>query len=72
MMNNKLQTGLVAIFLLFLGLMTKPLIAIPDGQIFSMPTLLVYFFIIWVALIITMALYFQKGNSKDTPNTDTK
>jgi hypothetical protein len=57
-MNSKLQTGLVAIFLLMLGLMTRPLITIPEGSIFSIPSLLIYIFCIWIGLIVVMRIVF--------------
>ena len=61
-MNSKLQTGLVTIFLVFLGFLTKPLITIPGGQIFSVPSLLVYILLAWIGLILVMRLIFRIGS----------
>ena len=64
-MKKKLQTGLVAIFLLFLGLLTRPVITIPEGHIFSMPALLFYLLIIWIGLILVMRFIFPKDTTSN-------
>ena len=71
-MNKKLQTGLVAIFLLLLGFFTKPLITIPDGQIFSVPSLLIYILLVWIGLIALMGLIFSRKQAVNKENEEVR
>lgn len=67
-MNKKLQTGLVAIFILLLGLLTRPLITIPTGELFSIPVLLIYILLVWVGLVVLMRWVFsiKSGTDQDS------
>ncbi len=53
-MKSKLGMGLLAVFGILVMLFNQPFLSIPTGQVFGIPSILIYLFVIWIAVIITM------------------
>lgn len=54
-MKSKLGMGLLAVFGLLVMLLNRPILAIPNGQILGIPSILLYLLGIWMIVIIAMA-----------------
>ncbi|OEK07172.1 hypothetical protein [Roseivirga misakiensis] len=64
-MNRKQKTGLVLSFVLFLLLLNKPLIAIPNAIKGGLPNVMIYLLIVWLVIIITMIIFSLKSSKTD-------
>lgn len=63
--KQKQKIGLVFVFLLMISLFSSPFLSIPRGLTGALPNLMIYFLVIWIILILTMAKIFSKRFPED-------
>ncbi|MEM9897180.1 MAG: hypothetical protein AAF789_12500 [Bacteroidota bacterium] len=60
-MNSKRKAAIIGIFTIFLLLFNYPFISMSSGFVLGVPTVLFYFGVVWILLIITMVVFNATG-----------